>query len=307
MTLITADARVRNTVHYRTGKVKKAFSVNGNPMTLPVELEDDALGYFEVEVSYYNHFDNEVPQFENWLSHQVKLDVRKPLKKKAMKKKVVKKKAAVKAVTYSPIDDPDFIGYDTHQNDIYLGDSVTFEYVAPGGQLYKGAGVAIEKVPTPAAIISNYRTRMLVKDSRQRIHNVSLDEVVFLDHAKKKVEAPMLKKAIAESHDAVKQSSFQRIGREVGDLVTEKNKAYGNSFRDCSHFLEILYPDGITPDKYADMLCVVRMFDKLKRIATKKDAFGESPYRDIAGYAILGIDKDENEKADSDVDAFDDL
>lgn len=90
------------------------------------------------------------------------------------------------------------------------------------------------------------------------------------------------------------QSKFEKIAAEVGKLVTEKNKAYGNSFSDCSKFLEILYPDGITPENYGDMLCVVRMFDKLKRIATKKDAFGESPYRDIAGYALLGIDKDDN-------------
>ncbi len=90
------------------------------------------------------------------------------------------------------------------------------------------------------------------------------------------------------------KSNFQKIGEEVGNLVTEKNVAYGNSFYDCSKFLEILYPEGISPENYGDMLCVVRIFDKLKRIATKKDAFGESPYRDIAGYAILGVNKDES-------------
>jgi len=90
------------------------------------------------------------------------------------------------------------------------------------------------------------------------------------------------------------KSRFEEIAAEIGATVTEKNIAYGNSFSDCSKFLELLYPDGITPEKYGDMLCVVRMFDKLKRIATKKDAFGESPYRDLAGYAILGIWKDED-------------
>jgi hypothetical protein len=40
------------------------------------------------------------------------------------------------------------------------------------------------------------------------------------------------------------------------------------------------------------MLCVVRIFDKLKRIATNKDAFGESPYGDIIGYGLLGLHKD---------------
>jgi len=35
-------------------------------------------------------------------------------------------------------------------------------------------------------------------------------------------------------------------------------------------------------------------------VATKKDAFGESPWRDIAGYALLGIAADEKSKPVSD-------
>lgn len=43
------------------------------------------------------------------------------------------------------------------------------------------------------------------------------------------------------------------------------------------------------------MLAIVRVFDKMMRIATDKDAFGEDPWRDIAGYAILlhGLNQDE--------------
>jgi hypothetical protein len=36
-------------------------------------------------------------------------------------------------------------------------------------------------------------------------------------------------------------------------------------------------------------LLLVRIFDKLKRIATSKQAFEEDPYKDIAGYGILGV------------------
>ena len=82
---------------------------------------------------------------------------------------------------------------------------------------------------------------------------------------------------------------FLRIATEIGTLVGEKNKAYGDSFAKCGEFLRILYPDGIKPEQYTDALCIVRIFDKMKRIATDKDALGESPYRDIAGYGILGI------------------
>lgn len=95
-----------------------------------------------------------------------------------------------------------------------------------------------------------------------------------------------------------KLGRFQKIGREIGDLVQEKNAAYGNSFGKVADFLKILWPNGIPVDSYTDALCTVRMFDKLMRIANKKDAFGESPYRDIGGYAILGVEKDEQESDD---------
>lgn len=87
---------------------------------------------------------------------------------------------------------------------------------------------------------------------------------------------------------------YEDLAKRVGQLVDEKNKAYGNSFADVGDFLKILYPNGVSPENYTDMLCVVRVFDKLKRIATKKDAFGESPYKDIVGYALLGLQKDED-------------
>ena len=86
---------------------------------------------------------------------------------------------------------------------------------------------------------------------------------------------------------------FERIATELGALVEEKNRCYGDSFAKCNQFLALLYPNGIRPDQYGDALAMVRIFDKQMRIATRKDAFGESPYRDIAGYGILGAAKDE--------------
>lgn len=88
-------------------------------------------------------------------------------------------------------------------------------------------------------------------------------------------------------------SPFITIADQIGKLVAEKNLAYGNSFFRSGDFLRILYPDGIRPDQYDDALAMTRIFDKQMRIATRKGAFDESPYRDIAGYAILGVAKDE--------------
>jgi hypothetical protein len=88
-------------------------------------------------------------------------------------------------------------------------------------------------------------------------------------------------------------ADFNTVATEVGALVTVKNAAYGDSFAKCGQFLALLYPGGIQPAQYDDALAMVRIFDKQMRVATRKDAFGESPYRDIAGYGILGATKDE--------------
>lgn len=87
---------------------------------------------------------------------------------------------------------------------------------------------------------------------------------------------------------------YETIGKEVGSLVDEKNAAYGSSFAESHKILSVLYPDGIKPHQFTDALAIIRVIDKLFRIANKKDAFGESPWRDIAGYALLGIYNDSN-------------
>lgn len=90
-----------------------------------------------------------------------------------------------------------------------------------------------------------------------------------------------------------REHCLREIGREIGDLVARKNAAYGSSFDKSGQFLTLLYPAGLRPDQFDDALLLVRIFDKCMRIATRKDAFSESPYRDLAGYGILGAAKDE--------------
>jgi hypothetical protein len=82
---------------------------------------------------------------------------------------------------------------------------------------------------------------------------------------------------------------YAKIGSQVGQLVEEKQKAYGDSFGKSGAVMRILYPDGIRLDQLDDALTVVRVVDKLFRIATDRDALGESPWRDIAGYSILSV------------------
>ena len=96
----------------------------------------------------------------------------------------------------------------------------------------------------------------------------------------------------SESDNDVTIGKYASRGLELGQLVDEKQAAYGDSFGRSERVLAALYPDGIEPSQYRDALAVVRIVDKLFRIANKKDAFGESPWQDIAGYGLLGAAAD---------------
>lgn len=80
---------------------------------------------------------------------------------------------------------------------------------------------------------------------------------------------------------------YEELGKEIGELVDKKNAAYGDSFNKSGEILRILYSQGIKPDQYDDVMAIIRVIDKFFRIATDKDAFGENPWQDISGYALL--------------------
>lgn len=84
-------------------------------------------------------------------------------------------------------------------------------------------------------------------------------------------------------------SDFVDLAVEIATLVEEKNKQYGSSFDISGDFLKLLYPNGVKPEQYTDMLQIVRMFDKFCRIASQ--APGEDPHADLLGYALLGLRK----------------
>lgn len=81
------------------------------------------------------------------------------------------------------------------------------------------------------------------------------------------------------------RSNFEDKALEIGKLVSEKNKKYGDSFKDAGKILRTLFPDGISVDQYDDVLAIARIVDKLFRISHGNL---EDSYEDIAGYGILG-------------------
>jgi hypothetical protein len=82
---------------------------------------------------------------------------------------------------------------------------------------------------------------------------------------------------------------FAKIGQEVGKLVAEKQTAYGDSFGRSGACLREMFPEGIKPHQYDDLLTIARILDKLFRIANDPEAFSENPYQDIVGYGLLGM------------------
>lgn len=93
---------------------------------------------------------------------------------------------------------------------------------------------------------------------------------------------------MSEQRPDVPLGRFEALGLEIGRLVAEKNAAYGDSFARSGEIMRILYPAGVKPEQMDDALGVVRVVDKLFRVATDRDAMGESPWRDIGGYGLLG-------------------
>ena len=83
--------------------------------------------------------------------------------------------------------------------------------------------------------------------------------------------------------------TYQEIAAELGELVDRKAAAYGDTILSSEVALGLLYPEGIAPQHFGDVLLIVRIFDKLGRIANDRTAFDESPYLDIAGYALRGV------------------
>lgn len=80
---------------------------------------------------------------------------------------------------------------------------------------------------------------------------------------------------------------FAKIGKDIGELVQEKNQAYGDSFKHSGEIMKFLFPDGIPPEKYIVALALVRIIDKIFRLATNPTYNNENCWKDMAGYCIL--------------------
>jgi hypothetical protein len=119
-------------------------------------------------------------------------------------------------------------------------------------------------VPSVASVLAGETSRRL-GDAREELHTIILQ----------------LRK------DKATPRPLENLGTRLGVMLQAKNEAYGSAFLKCDEFLSILWPDGVPRSAYGTMLILVRMFDKMMRIATAPDAFNEDAESDLAGYAML--------------------
>lgn len=83
-------------------------------------------------------------------------------------------------------------------------------------------------------------------------------------------------------------NKYEQIGKKIGSLVEHKNDCYGDVTRKSGEIFKILYPNGIKTEEYTEMIALVRVMDKISRIANGNKG-DENAWKDLAGYGILGV------------------
>lgn len=83
-------------------------------------------------------------------------------------------------------------------------------------------------------------------------------------------------------------TDYVPTARIVGKLLNQKREAYGGRHTDTGRIMEALFPDGVPKETVHLVPVVSRILDKLMRLCKgNEELFKESPWLDIAGYAIL--------------------
>lgn len=121
--------------------------------------------------------------------------------------------------------------------------------------------------------------------ARKVIKSVAISEIYQKYDMNHAILRAALRQELAES-----ASAYHAQANALADLVIDKQAQYGDSFGRSGAILQVLYPDGIPVEAYTSALTLIRVIDKLFRLAThSEDTTGENPWRDIANYALLMI------------------
>jgi hypothetical protein len=84
------------------------------------------------------------------------------------------------------------------------------------------------------------------------------------------------------------ETDYEQVASEIANLVIEKQLQYGNSFQLSYDVMKVLYPNGMNVDQMKDALVIIRILDKLFRIASG-NLGSEDAFSDIVGYGLLAV------------------
>jgi hypothetical protein len=89
---------------------------------------------------------------------------------------------------------------------------------------------------------------------------------------------------------------FSEIADELATMLAVKNRKYGDSYAKMAHVLPLFYPNGVPADGLLDAVFILRIVDKLMRIASDQRDDEEDPLLDLCGYGILRLREIRNSK-----------
>jgi hypothetical protein len=97
-------------------------------------------------------------------------------------------------------------------------------------------------------------------------------------------------------------SNVQNLINDIAKLVKAKQDEYGHVDIAVNKFLQTVYPNGITTDKYDDVLFAMRIIEKLSRVCSSNISLKakDDAYQDIVGYGLLGLNMDKKGKTSED-------
>jgi hypothetical protein len=123
-------------------------------------------------------------------------------------------------------------------------------------------------------------------------------EVNFVEGGSSVVDIDKIK-PLEEDEQTEEKGYFESLGWEVGKLVDQKQKAYGDSVTKCYQIMKVLLQDysnndgtyTIPESLIPIMLLEVRKIDKTNRRFSNPDGdlMSENPYQDDVGYSLLGV------------------
>jgi len=122
-------------------------------------------------------------------------------------------------------------------------------------------------------------------EGEETFRGEGIEEDIVLESKPAKVVKGKLKTKKKKKGDT--EYSFHSLGEELADMLDNKNRQYGDSYARMAHVLPMFYPDGVPGDHLLDAVFILRIIDKLMRIASAQGDDMEDPVKDIAGYAIL--------------------